>query len=109
MASLPPDFAADSDSSILAQVMTKLDEPITLGGNSNFGISCYHELFTTTFTKYPLAPNFVPFVDLLAANSLSVVNSLVVTAEEEQEPVLRSVVRILDAYQKAIPLIKVYF
>jgi alpha-tubulin suppressor-like RCC1 family protein len=88
MASLPPDFASDSDSSILAQVMTKLDEPITLGGNNTF------------------APNFVPLVDLLAGNSLSVVNSLVVTAEDEQEAVLRSVVRILDAYQKAIPLIK---
>lgn len=38
MASLPVDFTAETDSSILAQVMTKLDEPITLGGATNFGI-----------------------------------------------------------------------
>lgn len=38
MASLPTDFTADTDSSILAQVMTKLDEPITLGSTSTFGM-----------------------------------------------------------------------
>jgi len=37
---------------------------------------------------------------------MSVVNSLVVTAEEEQDALLKCLVRTLDAYQKAIPLIK---
>ncbi len=34
MASLPPEFSTDSDSSILSEVMSKLDEPYSLNGNS---------------------------------------------------------------------------
>lgn len=86
LASLPADFSAESDSVLLNESMRKLDDPYVLG---------------------EAGPNYVPLVDLLASPGLHMVNSLVTTAEEDQENVIRSVVRVLDAYQKCLPLIKV--
>lgn len=45
-------------------------------------------------------------VDLLVAENLAVVNAVSLTAGAEQEEILSSVISILDAYKKTMPIIK---
>lgn len=84
LAQLTSDHAAEGDSTILATGLAKLDEPVTLG---------------------PF-PNFEPLVELFANPAMHVINALCITAGDEAEQALRSVVRILDAHHQVIPLVK---
>lgn len=49
---------------------------------------------------------YQPLIELLSASDLALMNALCVTAGAEQDQVLSSVIRVLDAHKKTMPIIK---
>eukprot|EP01125_Pyxidicula_operculata_P009385 TRINITY_DN308_c1_g1_i1.p1 TRINITY_DN308_c1_g1~~TRINITY_DN308_c1_g1_i1.p1 ORF type:complete len:590 (+),score=125.67 TRINITY_DN308_c1_g1_i1:28-1797(+) len=49
---------------------------------------------------------FQPLVELLSADDLGLLNALCVCAGQDQDSILASVIRILDAHKKTLPIIK---
>jgi len=63
--------------------MSKLEEQVPLGG-----------------------VGYQPLIDLLASPNMVILNALTVTAAKDHDTMLRNIVRVLDAHNQAIPLIR---
>eukprot|EP01130_Rhizamoeba_saxonica_P009102 TRINITY_DN3691_c4_g2_i1.p1 TRINITY_DN3691_c4_g2~~TRINITY_DN3691_c4_g2_i1.p1 ORF type:complete len:619 (-),score=134.90 TRINITY_DN3691_c4_g2_i1:69-1877(-) len=57
-------------------------------------------------TEQAFEDRYVPLVLLLSSDDLALVNAISVTAGSEQEQILGTVIKILDAYKKTLPIIE---